>query len=118
MTYDKNNIFAKILRGEIPCNKAYEDEYVLAFHDIAPSAPVHVLVVPKGEYVSFDDFCTKAAPDFIAGFWLSVGKVAATLGVDNTGYRLISNHKAEAGQSVFHFHVHILGGAPFGGLLP
>lgn len=117
MTYDPSNVFAKILRGEIPCNKAYEDEFVLAFHDIAPSAPVHVLVVPKGEYVSFDDFAANAPAEFIASFWQSVQKVAAQLGVNKTGYRLISNHKEYAGQSVFHFHVHILAGKPLGALL-
>lgn len=118
MAYDKNNIFAKILRGEIPCKKVYEDGFVLAFEDIAPKAPVHVLVVPKGEYVSFDDFAAKASSDAIQGFFFAVQKVAAQLKLREGGYRLISNHGANAGQEVPHFHVHILGGRPLGGLVP
>ena len=118
MTYDTNNIFAKILRGEIPCNKVYEDTFVLAFHDIAPSAPVHVLVIPKGEYVSFDDFATNAPAGFMHDFFASVRKVAAQLGVVECGYRLITNHGADASQSVPHFHVHILAGKQMGALLP
>jgi diadenosine tetraphosphate (Ap4A) HIT family hydrolase len=118
MAYDKNNIFAKILRGEIPCHKVYEDAFALAFHDIAPAAPVHVLVVPKGEYVSFDDFAQHAPAGFMHDFFASVRKVAAQLGVEKAGYRLITNHGADASQSVPHFHVHILAGRPLGGLLP
>lgn len=118
MIYDKSNIFAEILRGEIPCNKVYEDDFAMAFHDIAPAAPVHVLVLPKGEYVSFNDFVQKAPSDFVANFFLSVQKVANQLGLAETGYRLITNHGAEASQSVAHFHVHILGGKMLGGLLP
>lgn len=116
--YDKNNIFARILRGEIPAKKAYEDEDVLAFHDIASAAPVHVLVIPKGEYVSFDDFVVKASPATVSEFFGKVKAIASALGVDKTGYRLISNHGADASQSVPHFHVHILGGRPLGGLVP
>ncbi len=116
--YDKNNIFARILRGEIPAKKAYEDEAVLAFHDIAPAAPVHVLVIPKGGYVSFDDFAAKASPAVVSEFFGKVRAIAGALGVDKTGYRLITNHGADASQSVPHFHVHILGGRPLGGLLP
>ncbi|MDX1975247.1 MAG: histidine triad nucleotide-binding protein [Rickettsiales bacterium] len=118
MTYDTNNIFAKILRREIPSNTVYEDDYVLAFHDISPAAPVHVLVIPKREYVSFDDFAANAPADYMTYFWQSVRKVAEKLGVDKSGYRLITNHKEQAGQSVFHFHVHIVGGRALGGLLP
>ena len=118
MAYDPNNIFARILRGEIPCNKVYEDAFALAFHDIAPEAPVHVLVVPKGEFVSFDDFAQAASPDFMRGFFAVVQKVAAQLGLPENGYRLVTNHGADASQSVHHFHVHILGGQSLGKLLP
>lgn len=115
MSYDPNNIFAKIMRGEIPCNKVYEDTFAFAFHDIAPEAPVHVLVVPKGNYISFDDF-TQHAPDRLKiGFLSAVQKIAQQLGVDKTGYRLVTNHGSDASQSVEHFHVHILGGKPLGG---
>ncbi len=118
MTYDKNNIFAKIIRGEIPAKKIYEDDVVVAINDIAPAAPVHVLVLPKGEYVSFDDFATKASPEKISGFLVSIQKIAEQLGVTDGGYRLITNHGADASQSVPHFHVHILAGRALGGLLP
>ncbi|MCE3231876.1 MAG: hypothetical protein K0R98_133 [Rickettsiaceae bacterium] len=117
MTYDKNNIFAKIIREEIPCSKVYNDDFVLAFKDITPAAPVHVLVVPKGEYTSLDDFSTKAKPEEIGRFFATVQKIAVQLGVDKTGYRIITNHGANASQTVPHFHVHILGGSPLGGLL-
>jgi histidine triad (HIT) family protein len=118
MAYDSGNIFAKILRGEIPAKKLYEDEHALAIADIAPAAPVHALVMPKGEYVSFDDFVTKAGSDAVAQFFRSVQKAAAQLGVQEGGYRLIANHGGDASQSVAHFHVHILGGRPLGGLVP
>ncbi len=117
MSYDRDNIFAKILRGDIPANTAYEDDAVLAFHDITPAAPVHVLVIPKGEYVSFDDFMQQAGAEKVAAFFTTVQQVAARLGVDRTGYRLITNHGADASQSVPHFHVHILGGRALGELL-
>lgn len=115
--YDKNNIFAKILRGEIPCKKVYEDEFVLAFEDIAPAAPVHVLVIPKGEYVSFDDFALRAPAAEVKGFFAAVQKTAALLNVRENGYRILSNHGQDAGQIVPHFHVHILGGRLLGRLL-
>ena len=115
MVYDKQNIFAKILRAEIPCDKVYEDEHVLAFNDISPAAPVHVLVIPKGEYVSFNDFAAQGGD--IAAFFASVQKVAAHLGVEAGGYRLITNHGADACQTVPHFHVHILAGCVLGGLV-
>lgn len=118
MAYDKNNIFAKILRGEIPNKTVYEDDAVLAFHDIAPAAPVHVLVVPKGAYVSFDDFMEKAGAAEVHRFFRTVQKIAAHLDVVKGGYRLITNHGADASQSVPHFHVHLLGGRPLGGLVP
>ncbi|MBM3502600.1 MAG: histidine triad nucleotide-binding protein [Alphaproteobacteria bacterium] len=117
MSYDPNNIFAKILRGEIPCKKVYEDTHALAFHDIRPQAPTHVLVIPKGPYVSFDDFSAKASAAEIAGFVAAVGKVARDLGVATSGYRLIANHGANSHQEVPHFHVHILGGRALGPML-
>lgn len=118
MTYDPNNIFARIIRGEVPCKKVYEDDFAFAFHDIKPEAPVHVLVLPKGEYISFDDFARGAPPELFQGFFAAIQKVAQQLGVVESGYRLITNHGADASQSVFHFHVHILAGKPLGGLLP
>ena len=107
--YDRNNIFARILRGEAPCKKVYEDEFVLAFHDIYPKPAVHVLAIPKGEYVSIADFTASAPPEMIVGFWRAVVKIAKDLGVDD-GYRVASHVGASGGQVVFHFHVHILGG--------
>lgn len=117
MVYDKNNIFARILRGDIPCNKIYEDEFALAFHDIAPKRKVHALVVPKGDYVSFDDFTRDAPANLQAGFYKAVQKVAAQLGVSADGYRLIANTGGDGGQEVPHFHVHILGGEIVGPLV-
>lgn len=108
--YDRNNIFALILRGEAPSRNVYEDEFALAFHNIYPQAPVHVLVVPKGEYVSSADFCASAPPELIAGFWRAVGRVATELGLDEPGYRIVANHGPDANQVVFHFHVHVIGG--------
>lgn len=116
MAYDKNNIFAKILRGEIPCDKLYEDEFVLAFRDVSPAAPSHILVIPKGEYTSFNDFMNQR-PKYIGRFFQSVQNVAAAEELEDDGYRLITNHGADASQTVPHFHVHILGGKPLGGLL-
>ena len=118
MTYDKNNIFAKIIRGEIPAKKIYEDDFVLAIEDIAPSAPVHILIIPKGEFVSFDDFANKASPETISNFFATIAKIAELSGAAKSGYRLITNHLEQAGQSVFHFHVHLLAGKQFGALLP
>jgi len=117
MAYDQSNIFAKILRGEIPCEEVYQDDSVLAFKDIAPAARVHVLVIPKGEYVSLDDFAEKAGGEEVAIFFKRVRGVAYQLGLEKSGYRVISNHGADASQMVPHFHVHILGGEPLGGLL-
>jgi histidine triad (HIT) family protein len=115
--YDKNNIFAKIIRGEIPCTKVYEDETILAFNDITPSAPTHILVVPKGEYISLHDFSIKACDLEIAQFFRKVTSIAESLNLEKNGYRIITNHGSHAHQSVPHFHVHILGGGPLGGLL-
>jgi diadenosine tetraphosphate (Ap4A) HIT family hydrolase len=118
MTYDTNNVFAKIIRGEIPGRKVLEDDQVLAIHDIAAAAPVHVLVMPKGEYVSFDDFARNAPPEIQAHFFKAITEVARKTGVEKTGYRLITNHGADASQSVPHFHMHLIGGRALGGLLP
>jgi len=117
MNYDTNNIFAKILRGEIPCNKAYEDEYALAFHDITPQAPVHVLVIPKGEYVSFDDFSRLASAEAIAGFYRATQKVAEQLGLQQGGYRVLANTGADAHQEVMHYHLHIFAGCDLGSMV-
>ena len=117
MTYDSNNIFAKILNGDIPCNKAYEDEHVLAFHDITPQAPVHVLVIPKGEYVSIDDFGANASEAEIVGFYSAVAKITKDLGLSENGFRCIANTGKHGGQEVPHFHMHILGGAPIGAMV-
>lgn len=117
MSYDPNNIFAKIIRGEIPCAKVYEDEHVLAFKDINPKAKVHVLVLPKGEYISMDDFGQNATPEETKAFFKAVSHIARELGVEEQGYRIIANHKPFSGQEVYHFHVHILGGQPLGPLV-
>ena len=117
MPYDDNNIFAKILRGEIPCQKVHEDEHVLAFHAIRPQAPVHVLVIPKGKFVSFDDFSSHAAPGEMTGFFRAVGKVARDLKLAVPGYRILANTGGDAGQEVPHFHVHIFGGRKLGPML-
>jgi diadenosine tetraphosphate (Ap4A) HIT family hydrolase len=114
MAYDKNNIFARILRGELPCKKVYEDEFALAFHDINPHAAVHVLVIPKGEYVSFDDFSADAPADMVAGYIRAVGLVARELGLKAPGYRLIANIGEHGMQQVPHLHFHILGGQKMG----
>jgi histidine triad (HIT) family protein len=117
MAYDRHNIFAKILRGEIPCKRVYEDEHALAFHDINPLAPVHVLVIPKGEYVSMDDFTSTAPAETVAGYFRAVGEVARELGLAASGYRFLANTGAHGHQEVPHFHVHIFGGAPLGRML-
>jgi diadenosine tetraphosphate (Ap4A) HIT family hydrolase len=117
MAYDDDNIFAKILRGEIPCNKVYEDDYALAFHDIRPLAPVHVLVIPKGPYVSLDDFTREASPDVVGGFFQAVAQVARQVGAVEGGYRILANNGADAHQEVMHFHVHIFAGRSLGGML-
>ncbi|MBV8061196.1 MAG: HIT domain-containing protein [Alphaproteobacteria bacterium] len=118
MAYDSNNIFARILRGEIPCKKAYEDAHVLAFHDIQPKAPVHILVVPKGAYEHHYDFVTRASDAEIAAFERAVAIVAREAGVAETGYRQISNAGPHSGQEVPHYHVHLLGATQMGPLVP
>ncbi len=116
--YDDSNVFARILRGELPCRKVHEDGHALAFHDIHPQAPVHVLVIPKGAYVSAADFHATATEAEIAGFWRAVGLVARRLGLEAPGYRLLANMGEDAGQEVPHFHVHIFGGRPLGRMVP
>ena len=115
--YDDNNIFARILRGEIPSKRVHEDEWSLAFHDIAPQAPVHVLVIPKGRYVSWVDFAAQASEAEIAGFVRAVGKVAREMGLEAPGYRLLANVGEHSGQEVPHLHVHLFGGKPLGPML-
>ena len=115
--YDDQNIFAKILRGEIPSTKVYEDEWAFAFEDINPQAEVHTLVIPKGRYVSWDDFSAKASVAEIAGFVRAVGKVAREKGLVEPGYRLLANTGPHGGQEVPHFHVHIFGGEPLGRMI-
>jgi diadenosine tetraphosphate (Ap4A) HIT family hydrolase len=117
MAYDSSNVFARILRGEIPCKKIYEDEYALAFHDINPQAKVHALVIPKGAYVSFDDFSASASEAEIVGFTRALGKVARQLGLIESGYRILANHGRHSHQEVPHFHVHIFGGQPLGRMI-
>ena len=117
MAYDPDNIFAKILRGEIPCEKVHEDEHVLAFHDINPQAPVHVLVMPKGAYESMDDFTARASDAEIAALFRAVGDVARQLGIAEDGYRLLCNCGAHGHQEVQHLHVHLAGGRPLGRML-
>jgi diadenosine tetraphosphate (Ap4A) HIT family hydrolase len=112
--YDDANIFARILRGEIPCKRVAEDAHALAFHDINPQAPVHVLVIPKGRYVSTADFHATAPDAAIAGFWRMVAAVAKSQGLEEAGYRILSNMGPDGGQEVPHFHVHIFGGRRLG----
>jgi len=116
-TYDDTNIFARILRGEIPAKAVYEDEHALAFHDIAAQAPVHILVIPKGPYVSWDDFSARAPDAEIAGFVRAVGHVARTQGLVEPGYRLLANTGPHSGQEVPHLHVHLFGGRGLGPML-
>jgi histidine triad (HIT) family protein len=115
--YDPNNIFAKILRGEIPCSKVYEDNHVLAFNDIHPQAPTHVLVCPKGAYVSMTDFTARAGDAEITGLYRAIGKIIDGLGLDTTGYRTITNTGVNGGQEVPQVHIHILGGRALGPML-
>ncbi len=117
MPYDTDNVFAKILRGEIPCEKIYDDEFAIAFDDINPQSPVHVLVLPKGEYVSMDDFTANASDAEIAGFFRAVGAVARQLDVVGNGYRILANHGRDAHQEVPHFHIHIFAGRDLGPMI-
>jgi histidine triad (HIT) family protein len=116
MTYDDNNVFAKIMRGELPCKKVYDDVFAFAIHDISPAAPTHILVFPKGPYVSFSDFMRGASKGEVFGFFSAVAKIAAEYN-GSPDFRLISNNGPTAGQTVFHFHVHILAGTTMHALL-
>lgn len=117
LPYDDQNVFARILRGEIPARKVYEDDWALAFHDINPQAPTHILVIPKGAYVSWDDFSARAAEAEIAGFVRAVGHVAREAGLVAPGYRLLANAGTDSHQEVPHLHVHLFAGRPLGPLL-
>ena len=118
MAYDRNNVFARILRGEIPCKKVYEDEHVLAFYDINPLTPTHILVIPKGEYVSLDDFSVNASAAEHSAMFRALGQIARDRGVAETGHRIIANSGRDGHQEVQHFHVHIVGGRDLGAMLP
>jgi diadenosine tetraphosphate (Ap4A) HIT family hydrolase len=115
--YDESNVFAKILRGEIPNDTVYEDEHVLAFRDINPQAPTHVLIIPKGKYISSDDFFNEASEEEIVAFTRAAGKIARDLGVQESGYRLLANCGRDAHQEVPHFHMHLFAGRPLGPML-
>ncbi len=115
--YDDQNVFARILRGEIPSSRVFEDEWAIAFHDIGPQAPVHVLVIPRGRYVSLADFTASAGDAEIAGFWRAVGTVARQLELEAPGYRVLVNMGEHSGQEVPHLHAHIFGGRPLGAML-
>lgn len=115
--YDDQNIFAKILRDEIPSDRVYEDEWAIAFHDIAAQAPIHILVIPRGPYVSWDDFSERASDAEITGFVRAVGKVARDAGLVARGYRLLANTGRQSGQEVPHLHVHLFAGQPLGPML-
>ncbi len=115
--YDPSNIFARLLRGEIPSRRVYEDQWAVAFHDIAPQAPLHILVIPRGPYVALSDFVATASEAEIAGFFRAVGAVAKQEGLEQPGYRILANMGVHAGQEVPHFHVHLFGRAPLGPML-
>jgi len=117
MSYDNNNIFARILRGEIPCDKVYEDAHLLAFRDIHPLAKVHVLLIPKGAYVSLEDFSARASEAEIVAFHRAIPKITAELGIALSGYRAIANTGTDSHQEVPHYHLHLLGGQRLGPLL-
>ena len=115
--YDDQNIFARILRGEIPSRTVYQDDWALAFHEINPQAPTHILVIPKGAYVSWDDFSARATEAEIAGFVRAVGHVAREAGLVAPGYRLLANTGTDSHQEVPHLHVHLFAGRPLGPML-
>ena len=117
LPYDPSNIFARLLRDEIPSRRMYEDEWAIAFHDIAPAAAMHILVIPRGAYVSWDDFSANAGAEEIAGFVRAIGRVAREQGLVAPGYRLLANTGAHGGQEVPHLHVHLFGGEPLGPML-
>ena len=115
--YDRNNVFARILRGELPCKKVYEDAFALAFHDIHPQARTHILVIPKGAYISMDDFSLRASDEEIAALIRAVGKIARDLGLDGSGYRILANAGPDSRQEVPHLHIHIFGGQDLGRMI-
>ena len=117
MNYDKNNIFAKIIRSEIPCKKVYENDYVLAFHDINPQKNIHVLVIPKGEYLDLDDFNSRASDKEIVAFNKAITHVSNLLGVKDNGYRALTNIGSDGGQEVPHLHFHIFAGENIGNMV-
>ena len=117
MAYDRNNVFARIVRGELPATKVYEDQHVLAFRDIRPLAPTHIILIPKGEYVSVDDFAEHASDAELAAFTRAIARIAHQEGVAAGGYRILSNHGAAAHQEVTHFHLHLFGGRDLGAML-
>jgi len=117
MIYDKNNIFAKIIKGEIPAKKVYEDDKILAFYDISKASPIHVLVIPKGEFIDFVDFVSKETSSNVANFFQKVAKISQDLNLIDSGFRLITNNGNDAHQTVKHFHVHILAGKKLGPLI-
>jgi len=114
MMYDDSNIFARILRGEIPAKKIYEDDHVLAFHDAFPKAPLHALIIPKGKYINIDEFSKKASEEEIIAFYRAIPKVVEALGLGEKGFRTIANTGPDGGQEVPHFHIHIIGGKNIG----
>ena len=116
MSYNEQNVFAEILQGNIPCDKVYEDEYVLAFNDVNPKAPIHILVIPKGQYVDMTDFATNASTKEMAALWKAVGVIAEEKFITETGYRIIINTGKHGGQEVPHLHLHILGGEMIGAM--
>ncbi len=117
MTYDTGNVFARILRGEIPCTKVYEDDDVLAFKDVNPQTPVHILVVPKGAYASLDDFSEQASDREIAALMRAAGRIAREQGVVDSGYRILANHGRDGHQEVPHFHLHLFAGKDLGRMI-
>jgi diadenosine tetraphosphate (Ap4A) HIT family hydrolase len=117
MVYDSSNVFARILRGELPCITVYEDEHVLAFRDISPQAPTHIVLIPKGKSVSVDDFSEHAPAAEQAAFMRAIGRIARAEGIVDSGYRILSNHGAAAHQEVPHFHLHLFGGRDLGPML-
>jgi len=117
MVYERDNVFARILRGELPCTKIYEDEHVLAFRDIRPQAPSHVVLIPKGEYVAADDFAEKASDAELAAFMRAIARIAQAEGIAESGFRLIANAGRDGHQEVPHFHLHLVGGRDLGPML-
>ncbi len=117
MAYDSNNVFARILRRELPCDKVYEDDHVLAFKDVNPQTPIHVLVVPKGAYASMDDFSQTASDAEIAALFRAVGRIAREMGIVESGYRMLANHGRDGHQEVAHYHVHLFGGKDLGRMI-